>query len=131
MASLANNWARMIGLVETRIELDFEGRWSTSGDVDSFASRRHSSRTRIPSPIRLLTNLAQAVMKKRTYGMSAPVFTPFNLETLNEFEGIAMMDLVRRVCKEESIQFIVGISSTNVNSMISAIETPRLSIYET
>ena len=131
MASLANNWARMIGLVDSRIKLDFEGRWSSSSDVDSFANRRLSSRARMPSPLRLITNLAQAVMKKRTYGMSAPVFTPFNLETLNDFEAIAMMDLVRRVCKEESIQFIVGISSTNVNSMISAIETPRLSIYET
>ena len=131
MASLANNWARMIGLVDSRIKLDFEGRWSSSSDVDSFANRRLSSRARMPSPLRLITNLAQAVMKKRTYGMSAPVFTPFNLETLNDFEAIAMMDLVRRVCKEESIQFIVGISSTNVNSMINAIETPRLSIYET
>ena len=131
MASLANNWARMIGLVDSRIKLDFEGRWSSSSDVDAFANRRLSSRASMPSPLRLITNLAQAVMKKRTYGMSAPVFTPFNLETLNEFEGIAMMDLVRRVCKEESIQFIVGISSTNVNSMINAIETPRLSIYET
>ena len=131
MTSLANNWARMIGLVDSRIELDIEGRWSTSGDVDSFASRRHSSRTRIPSPLRLLTNLAQAVMKKRTYGMSAPVFTPFNVETLNEFEAIAMMDLVKTVCKEENIQFIVGINSTSqTNSMINAIETPRLSIYE-
>ncbi len=130
MASLANNWARMIGLVDSRIKLDFEGRWSTKVESGSWGSGR-SARNRMPSPLRLLTNLAQAVMKKRTYGMSAPVFTPFNLETLNDFEAIAMMDLVRRVCKEESIQFIVGISSTNVNSMISTIETPRLSIYET
>ena len=64
--------------------------------------------------------------------MSAPIFTPFNVETLNEFEAIAMMDLVRNVCKEEGIQFIVGINSTSqTNSMINAIETPRLSIYET
>ena len=132
MASLANNWARMIGLVDSRIKLDFEGRWSSSSDVDSFANRRLSSRARMPSPLRLITNLAQAVMKKRTYGMSAPVFTPFNLETLNDFEAIAMMDLVRRVCKEESIQFIVGINSNSkTNSMINVIETPRLSIYET
>ena len=63
--------------------------------------------------------------------MSAPVFTPFNVETLNEFEAIAMMDLVKTVCKEENIQFIVGINSTSqTNSMINAIETPRLSIYE-
>ncbi len=131
MVSLSNNWARMIGLVDSRIELDFEGRWSTSGDVDSFVSRRHSSRTRVPSPLRLLTNLAQAVMKKRTYGMIAPIFTPFNVEQLNEFEAIAMMDLVRNICKEEGIQFIVGINSTaKTNSMIQAIETPRLSIYE-
>ena len=132
MVSLSNNWARMIGLGDARIELDIEGRWSSSGDVDSFASRRNAPRTMMPSPLRLLTNLAQAVMKKRTYGMSAPIFTPFNVETLNEFEAIAMMDLVRNVCKEESIQFIVGINSNSkTNSMINVIETPRLSIYET
>ena len=122
----------MIGLGDARIELDIEGRWSSSGDVDSFASRRNAPRTMMPSPLRLLTNLAQAVMKKRTYGMSAPIFTPFNVEALNEFEAIAMMDLVRNVCKEEGIQFIVGINSNSkTNSIINVIETPRLSIYET
>ena len=131
MVSLSNNWARMIGLGDARIELDFEGRWSTIGESGSWG-RGMSARNRIPSPLRLLTNLAQAVMKKRTYGMCAPVFTPFNVETLNEFEAIAMMDLVRNVCKEENIQFIVGINSTSqTNTMINAIETPRLSIYET
>ncbi len=132
MVALSNHWARMIGLVDSRMELNFEGRWSTKGDFDSFGSKRHSSRNRVPSPLRLLTNLAQAVMKKRTYGLISPIFSPFNVGTLTEFEAIAIMDLVHNVCKEERLQFIVGINAKpDTNSMIDAIETPRFSVYET
>ena len=132
MESLSNNWARMIGLIDSKIELDFGGRWSTIGGLNSFGGRKFSTKTRVFSPLRLLTNLAQAVMKKRTYGLSTPIFSPFNADALTEFEAIAMMDLVRNVCKEEGLQFIVGINTTSItNSMINAIETPRFSIYET
>ena len=131
MQSLSNNWARMVGFVDSRIELDFDGRWSTGEDCGSWG-RGMNARNRIPSPLRLLTNLAQAVMKKRTYGLTPPIFSPFNVATLGQFEAIAMMDLVQNVCKEEGIQFIVGINTTSeTNSLINAIETPRLSVYET
>ena len=82
------------------------------------------------SPLKILTNLAQAVMRKRTYGTCVPVFCSFNVESLNEFEAIAMLDLIKNVSVEEGLQFIVGINSKpQINSMIDAIETPKLSIY--
>ena len=42
-----------------------------------------------------------------------------------------MLDLIKNVSIEEGLQFIVGINSKpQINSMIDAIETPNLSIYE-
>ena len=70
-------------------------------------------------------------MKKRTFGTCVPVFSPFNVESLNDFEALAMLDLIRNVCNEEGLQVIVGINTkSEINSMINAIETPKLSIYE-
>ena len=129
MVALANNWARMIGHQDSRIGLDYTGRWSTPDEYDFSISRRRSVRASL-SPWRILTNLAQAVMRKRTYGSCVPVFCIFNVDSLNEFESIAMLDLIKNVSIEEGLQFIVGINSKpQINSMIDAIETPKLSIY--
>ena len=131
MIALANNWARMIGYQDSRIGLDYAGRWSTPDQYDFSISRRRSVRSSM-SPLKILTNLAQAVMRKRTYGTCVPVFCSFNVESLNEFEAIAMLDLIKNVSVEEGLQFIVGINSKpQINSMINAIETPKLSIYNT
>lgn len=132
LVALSNNWARMVGFVDSRLDIDYDGRWSTRGDVDAFGNRRYSARNGAPSPLRLLANLAQAVMKKRVFGMCTPIFSPFNVDSLNDFEAITIIDLIRNICKEESLQFIVAINTnSNTNSMIGAIETPRLSMYET
>jgi len=41
------------------------------------------------------------------------------------------MDLMKNICREEGLQFIVGVNtSSSTNSMINAIETPRLSVYD-
>ena len=130
MIALSNNWAKMIGLKNSRIGLDYEGRWSVKGDYNLF-SRGHSKRERVPSTLRLLANLAQTVMKKRTYGLCPPIFSPFDMDSLSEFESIALIDLIKNVCREEGLQFILVINTTLItNSMIGAIETPRLSVYE-
>ncbi len=131
LVALSNNWARMVGFVDSRLDIDYDGRWSTRGDVDAFGNRRYSARNGTPSPLRLLANLAQAVMKKRVFGMCTPIFSPFNVDSLNDFEAITIIDLIRNICKEESLQFIVAINTnSNTNSMIGAIETPRLAVYE-
>ena len=120
----------MIGITDSVIHLNQDGRWSTSGELDFFTRRRNISRTDSTSPLRLITNLVQAVMKKRIYNLCTPIFSQFNMEGLNQFEAITVMDLVNCVCREEGIQFIVGINtSSDTNSMINAIETPRLSVY--
>lgn len=131
MVSMANNWAKMIGINDSRIKLDYAGRWSTSDGVHSFHSRRNSRRTNMPSPLLILTYLAQAVMRKRKYGKSPPIFSSLNVESLNGFEAIAMLDLIKCVASEESIQFIVAVNEKpEINSMLDVISTPKMSIYE-
>ena len=130
LLALANNWVRMIGIQDSKIELDYAGIWSTPDESEFNMSRRHSRRAQVHSPLRILTHLAQAVMRKRTYGTCPPIISPFNVEDLNEFEAIAMLDLIKNVSKEEGLQFVVGINSKpEINSMIDTIETPKLSIY--
>ena len=130
MVALTNNWARMVGIQDTRIELDHAGRWSSPGNPSSLMSKRSRGRTKLISPLRILTNLAQAVIRKRKFGMCPPIFSPFNVESLNQFEAIAFLDLIKNVSKEESLQFIVGINSRpEINSIIEVISTPKLSIY--
>lgn len=131
MAALANNWARMVGVQESRIGLDHAGRWSTSdGEQLSYRSGYHNRRL-LPSPLLILAQLAQAVMRKRKFGKCPPVLSPFNVESLNQFEAIAILDLIKNVSQEESLQFIVGVNSKpEINSIIEVISTPKLSIYE-
>lgn len=130
LVSLANDWARMVGFQDSRIELDYTGRWSNSGNFGLNYSKRNRRRGKMPSPLRLLTVLAQAVIRKRKFGKCPPILSPFNVESLNEFEAIAMLDLVKNISKEERIQFVIGINGKQeVNSMIDAIATPNLSIY--
>jgi hypothetical protein len=131
LVALSNNWARMIGIMDSGIGVDYDGRWSTNGKSDAFGEFRSSRRARFPSPLRLLTNLAQAVVKKRTFGICVPIFSPFDVGMLGEFETITIMDLMKNICREEGLQFIVGVNtSSSTNSMINAIETPRLSVYQ-
>ena len=131
LVALANNWLRMVGIGDSSFDIDYEGRWSLRGDFSHFYVGRHH-RAKMPSVHNLFSKLAQAVMKKRTYSMCVPICCPFDIETLNNFEAIAVIDLIKHVCKEEGIQFIVAMNSNNkINSMIDAGEAPNLSIYET
>tara|TARA_Y100001954_G_C15680700_1_gene537576 strand:- start:779 stop:994 length:216 start_codon:yes stop_codon:yes gene_type:complete len=71
-------------------------------------------------------------MRKRKYGKCPPVICPFNVDTLSEFESIAMLDLVKHVCIEEGIQFIIGINGKpEINSIVDTISTPNLTRYYT
>lgn len=129
MVAMANSWARMVGIQDSRLELNHAGRWSSSGD---YGSRGSTYRSRRPSPLTVLTCLSQAVMRKRKYGKCPPVICPFNVDTLSEFESIAMLDLVKHVAIEEGIQFIIGINGKpEINSIVETISTPNLTRYYT
>ena len=59
-----------------------------------------------------------------------PVICPFNVDTLSEFESIAMLDLVKHIAIEEGIQFIIGINGKpEINSVVETITTPNLTRY--
>ena len=130
LVALCNSWARMVGIHDSNLEVDHAGRWSATENQDGIFSKRSRRRVKLTSPLPTLIHLAQAVIRKRKFGICPPVFSPLNVERLNQFETIAFLDLIRNVCKEESLQFIVGVNSKpEVNSIIDVISTPKLSIY--
>lgn len=132
MLALARNWANMVGIRDSSMDLDGGGNWSCSEEEDTFQSRsrRNNRKPLIAPALRILTHLSQAVMRRRCYGTCPPIMSPFNVEKLNEFEAIAMLDLIKNVSKEEGLQFIVGINTKpQINSMIETISTPSLSVY--
>ena len=130
LVALCNSWARMVGIQDSSIEVDHAGSWSSTENRGPVFPNRGRRRVKLGSPLRILTHLAQAVIRKRKYGFCPPIFSPFNADSLNELEAIAFLDLIRNVSREESLQFIVGINSKpEVNSIIDVISTPKLSIY--
>ena len=78
----------------------------------------------------LISNLSQAVMKKRTYGRSSPYFFAFNSNLLTLDETLSVVDLVKKVCNEENIQVILAMNATpELASMINGIQCPPTSLY--
>ena len=99
-------------------------------DNEAASQRIFASQESLSPHLRALSHLSQAVMRKRRYGKCQPVFTPFNVDRLNSFEAIAVLDLVKNVSIEENLQFIVGINSKpEIKSMIEVTTTPDLAIY--
>ena len=130
LVALCNSWARMVGIQDTNIDVDHGGRWSSTESKGSVFPNRGRRKVKLASPLRILTHLAQAVVRKRKFGFCPPIFSPLNADSLNEFEAIAFLDLIRNVSREESLQFIVGVNSKpEINSIIDVISTPKLSIY--
>ena len=99
MVALANNWARMIGHQDRGLVSTIRG--GGQHQTSSIYTVPVDAQGALYVPLRILTNLAQAVMRKRTYGSCVPVFCTFNVESLNEFESIAMLDLIKNVSIEE------------------------------
>ena len=131
MTAMANSWARMVGVNDPKIELDYNGKWSVPGDIDPLNPIIYPSKAELSPPLMVLTHLAQAVMRKRRFGNCPPVFTQFNINGLNPFEAIALLDLIKNVCIEENIQFIIGMNSNSeIDSVVEVISTPSLSVYQ-
>ncbi len=130
LVALCNSWARMVVIQCANIDVDRAGRWSSAEIQDSIFQNKSRGRTKLASPLRILTHLAQAVIRKRKFGMCPPIFSPLNADVINQFEEFSFLELIRNVSKEESLQFIVGVNSKpEVNSIIDVISTPKLSIY--
>ncbi len=130
LVALCNSWTRMVGIQDSSIDVDYAGRWSSTESQGFVFPNRGRRKVKLASPLRILTHLAQAVIRKRKFGFCPPIFSSLNADGLNQFEAIAFLDLIRNVSKEESLQFIVGVNSKpEVNSIIDVISTPKLSIY--
>ena len=86
----------------------------------------------MPSIHNFLSKLAQAVVKKRTLGMTIPVLCSFDVNMLNDFETLTVLDLVNTVCKDETIQLVVAVNREHIDcDSIELISVPTQAIYET
>ena len=122
--SLSVQEAQNTALNDSRIELDHSGRWSVPGEIDPLNPIIYPKNTEISPPLMVLTHLAQAVMRKRRFGYCPPVFTEFNIVSLNNFEAIALLDLIKNVSREENIQFIIGMNSNSeIDSMVENVKS--------
>ena len=132
LSILANNWVKQIGFGGSRFDIDYDGRWSVITKQDNSKPRRQFLATKIQmnSFLLLISNLAQAVMKKRTYGRSSPYFFAFNSNLLTLDETLAVVDLVKKVSNEENIQVILAMNAApELASMINGIKCPPTSLY--
>jgi hypothetical protein len=119
MVELTNGWADMLGTSCPKITLNHRGVWSYE-----------SSNQGIDNSVRILTILAQIVMKKRTFGKSVPVVFGFAAGGISNFEAMAIVDLSHHICKNERLQVIIFTNtSTTINKTIHAIENPGLGYY--
>ena len=126
LGNLASSWAHIIGFSDKRINVDYNGSWSTEdGEHQGF----YHSRTRISVQVRMVASLAQAVLRQRVIGNCPPIFASFNVDTLNEFEYITFIDFMKNVCVDEHLQLIIGINDWLRDSLIDSIDSPQLSVY--
>jgi hypothetical protein len=107
MANMVTTWTKSLGYVIPKIEIDEYGNWYSN---ESWGSRRSYAGTKgWNNVVRLLKNLAQAVMRKDAKGSCPPLFIDF-IHHLNYFELISVLDLVKGICRENQIQFIISMT---------------------
>jgi len=131
LGNLASTWAHIIGLSSKRINVDYNGVWSTEDSRHSHGW--HRGGTRVSSSVRLIASLAQAVLRQRIIGNCPPIFASFNVSTLNEFECFTFLDFMKNVCEDERLQLIVTNnweSYSPRNMLLDTISAPQLSVYD-
>jgi len=126
MLNLVNIWSKMIGLESFRYTLNSSGEWLF---YDDSRKRYHTCDSTTPSLVHLLANISQAALRKRKFGYCPQIICTINIEDLNEFEIITILDLIISICKEERLQFLVVTNSIAEIKSDNVLNTPRISIY--
>ena len=127
MEKLANSISTSVG-IKAKLRLNYEGRWSVFGDdlVEEF-----NSKTMIfPSFLQLITNLSQAIMKRRVHGYCEPILTCLESVILNRLETSTLLYQAESITNTEQIDLLICFDCDKSESLVDAIETPRLKCYE-
>ena len=127
MEKLANSISTSVG-IKAKLRLNYEGRWSVFGDelVEEF-----NSKTMIfPSFLQLITNLSQAIMKRRVHGYCEPILTCLESVILNRLETSTLLYQAESIANTEQIDLLICFDCDKTESLVDAIETPRLKCYE-
>ena len=123
MLNLVNLWSRTLGFGNTKIGLTPVGHWSY------YQSRREQENKPRPSLLMLLSNLAQATVRKRKFGRCPAVICFAEIHDLNQFEKDSVIELISTICKEERLNFILSTSSSEEIHIENVSNTPRFGIY--
>ena len=123
MLNLVDLWSRTLGFGNTKIGLTPVGHWSY------YQSRREQENKPRPSLLMLLSNLAQATVRKRKFGRCPAVICFAEIHDLNQFEKESVIELISTICKEERLNFILSTSSSEEIHIENVSNTPRFGIY--
>ena len=123
MLNLVDLWSRTLGFGNTKIGLTPVGHWSY------YQSRKEQENKPRPSLLMLLSNLAQATVRKRKFGRCPAVICFAEIHDLNQFEKDSVIELISTICKEERLNFILSTSSSEEIRTENVSNTPRFRIY--
>ncbi len=123
MLNLVDLWSRSLGFENIKIGLTPIGHWSY------YHSRKEIENKPRPSLLMLLSNLAQATVRKRKFGRCPAVICFAEMHDLNQLEIDSVIELISTICKEERLSFVLATSSIEEIDVESVSNTPRFAIY--
>ena len=80
--------------------------------------------------MRLLYNIAQALMRKRIYGYCPPSISYIDLHTLSVFESVSVLRLAREICSTHGLNFVMLFGDFIGSEMIDVTTIPALEVDE-
>ena len=124
---LANSLAQSVGIDVSLRFSSFEGRWMISGNSSS--AKFYKKTQEFPSHLKLITNLSEAIMRKRNYGYCETVITSVDSFILNEFEISTLMNLAKSISNNEGLNLLICFNTPRNKCILDSIDTPRFSCY--
>ncbi len=124
---IVNSWLKTIN-ADGSVELDFDCIWRFNRD--NFDIKHAWNASRIPAYVRLLYNIAQALMRKRIYGYCPPSISYIDLHTLSVFESVSVLRLAREICSTHGLNFVMLFGDFIGSEMIDVTTIPALEVDE-
>ena len=122
-----NSWLKTIN-AEGRVELDYDCIWRFIRN--NFDIKQAWTSNRIPAYVRLLYNIAQALMRKRIYGYCPPSISYIELHSLSVFESVSVLRLAKEICSTHGLNFVMLFGEFQGSEMIEITTIPHLEIDE-
>ena len=127
MIRMVNSWLKSINFGGI-LDLTYDNTWTYSTHSSDRLGRK--SNNTYPHFVRLFTNIAQSIMRKRVFGYSPPVISMLNLHGMSEFESMSILGLAKSICSGANVKIIGLFNSFKGSEMLDPIKTPHIGIYQ-